>query len=183
MSMDKGDRRRQPYVEYGEDIAESLLGCSKDYPTDLHRPTNNLVNWGCFITYGTPLEGLSAEDRDKVMHEAEVVHDVRCREIVLQADQLFNAHPDWICETHRLAALEVLTDQEIANRPWVTKRSAKNTAPKKECPFCGFENKETAVKCAGPTCGEILDYEKYTELKKKLQGNIVVPDEGKPAKK
>lgn len=174
MSYDKGDRRRQPYVEYGEDIAESLLGCSKEYPLDLVRPTNNLVNWGCFITYGHPLEELDLAEQEKLLHEASVVHDVRCREIVLQGDQLFNAHPTWLCETHRLAALEV---NEM--RPWVTQRSTKDTQPKKECPFCGHENKSSAVKCAGASCGEILDYAKYKELQDKLKAEADKPEKKK----
>src|SRR5208282_5842253 len=61
MSYDKGDTRRVPYIEFGEDIAEALVGNSKLYPVGLNDETANLANWGVFITYGKPFEELSAK--------------------------------------------------------------------------------------------------------------------------
>lgn len=158
MSYDKGDNRRVPYVEYGDEIAESLVGNSKLYPADLVNPTNNLENWGVFITYGKPFHSLPKAEQDELYLNALTVHEKRCREKVQKADQLINRFPDAVLELHRQCALFV-----GEKRPWLTDRGKKSVAMI-ECPFCGSDIKNTVVKC--PNCQEIVNIEKYEAMKK-----------------
>jgi hypothetical protein len=157
MSYDKGDNRRIPYVEYGEEIAESLVGNSKLYPADLINPTNNLENWGVFITYGKKFHELPKAQQDELYLNALTVHEKRCREKVQKADQMINRFPDAVLELHRQCALFVGED-----RSWVTSRG-KRASEMIECPFCGSNIKSTVVKC--PNCQEIVDIERYNKLK------------------
>lgn len=158
MSFDKGDNRRVPYIEYGEEIAESLVGNSKLYPADLILPTNNLESWGVFITYGKPFHDLPKAEQDELYLNAITVHDKRCREKVQKADQLINRFPDAVLELHRQCALIVGED-----RPWLTSRG-KRITESIECPFCGSDIKSTVVKC--PECQEVVDIERYQKMKK-----------------
>ena len=156
MSYDKGDNRRIPYVEYGEEIAESLMGNSKLYPSDLTYPTNNLEAWGCFVTYGKTFHELPKDEQDELYLNAVTVHEKRCREKVQKADQLITRFPDAVLELHRQCALFV--DEK---RPWLTSRGKRSSAMI-ECPFCGSDIKSTVVKC--PECREIVDVERYKSM-------------------
>ena len=158
MSFDKGDNRRVPYVEYGEEIAESIVGNSKLYPADLVNPANNLENWGVFITYGQRFHELPKNEQDELYLNALTVHDKRCREKVAKADQLISRFPDAVLELHRQCALFVNED-----RPWLTSRG-KRHAEMIPCPFCASDIKSTVVKC--PNCQEIVDIERYQKMKK-----------------
>jgi hypothetical protein len=157
-SYDKGDNRRVPYVEYGEEIAESVVGNSKLYPADLVNPTNNLEQWGVFITYGTPFHDLPKAEQDDVYLRAMTMHEKRCREKVQRADTLITRFPDAVLELHRKCALFV-----GETRPWLTSRGKPHSAMV-ECPFCASEIKATVIKC--PNCQEIVDAERYASMKK-----------------
>jgi len=159
-SYDKGDNRRIPYVEYGEEIAESLVGNSKIYPADLMHPTNNLENWGVFITYGKPFEELPKEEQDELILKASVVHETRCREKVATADRNINRFPSAVLEVHRQCALFVNEE-----RSWVTTRGtqAKNLG-NIDCPFCASSIKPSVLVC--PVCKEVVDQAKYDAKKK-----------------
>jgi len=159
MSFDKGDNRRVPYVEYAEEIAESIVGNSKLYPTDLTLPTNNLENWGVFITYGKPFHELPKDQQDELYLNAMTMHDKRCREKVQKADQLISRFPDAVLELHRQCALFVGED-----RPWLTSRGKRHKETI-ECPWCASEIKSTVIKC--PNCQEIVDVERYEKMKKR----------------
>lgn len=161
MSFDKGDNRRVPYVEFGEEIAESIVGNSKLYPVDLINPTNNLENWGVFITYGKPFHELPKAEQDELYLHAMTVHEKRCREKVAKADQLISRFPDAVLELHRQCALFVNED-----RPWLTSRG-KRFKETIECPFCGSDIKSTVVKC--PECQEVVDIERYQKMKKNAE--------------
>ena len=160
-SYDKGDTRRIPYVEFGEEIAESIVGNSKLYPADLLLPTNNLENWGVFITYGKKYEELPKGEQNKLMTEALAAHQKRCFEKVLSGDRLYEMSKSkgtgGPLEIHRLCALE--TGEE---RDWVTFRAPRVKAEMIECPFCTSEMKPTAVIC--PSCREIVNQERYEKM-------------------
>lgn len=158
-SYDKGDNRRVPYVEFGEEIAESLVGNSKIYPADLAHPANNLENWGVFITYGHPLHELPESAQDELYTQALTVHQKRCYEKIAKADTLIDRFPDSVLEIHRQCALFVGED-----RKWVTDRGKPKGLGTTECPFCGSQIKTTVVKC--PQCQEIVDPVRYQAMKK-----------------
>jgi hypothetical protein len=159
MSFDKGDNRRVQYVEFGEEIAESVVGNSKLYPADLVNPTNNLENWGVFITYGAKFHDLPKEQQDELYLNALTVHEKRCREKVQKADQLINRFPDAVLELHRQCALFVGED-----RPWLTSRG-KRAKEMIECPWCGSDVKSTVIIC--PNCREVIDVERHAKMKKR----------------
>lgn len=156
-SYDKGDTRRIPYVEYGEEIAESIVGNSDLYPADLSIETNNLENWGVFITYGKPFEELPKAKQDELYEKALIRHQKRCFEKVLRADELFNVSPRCVLEVHRLCALEIGEE-----RRWVTDRAPMKKADSIECPFCTSDIKPTAVVC--PNCRNIINQERYDKM-------------------
>ena len=161
-SYDKGDNRRIPYVEYGDEIAESLVGNSKLYPADLLHPTNNLENWGVFITYGKRFEELPKDEQDTLFLKASLAHHKRCLEKVGTADRHINRFPTAVLEVHRKCAL--FTGEK---RAWVTDRGAEVTAKGQliECPFCASEIKASVVIC--PQCKEVVNQEKYDAMKAK----------------
>lgn len=159
-SYDKGDNRRVPYVEYGEEISESLVGNSKLYPADLANPTTNLENWGVFICYGKPFEAHSKAEQDKMYMNAMAAHQKRCFEKVLAGDKLHDlsrsgkqASP---LEIHRLCALELGEE-----RQWVTQRAPRVKLDMVDCPFCTSSIKATALKC--PNCREIVKPDEYAK--------------------
>jgi hypothetical protein len=157
-SYDKGDNRRIPYVEYGEEIAESLVGNSKLYPPDLLHPTNNLENWGVFITYGTTFHELPKAQQDELFLRASALHQKRCYEKVQIADRHINRFPQTVLEMHRQCALFV-----GEKRPWVTERTIQAKIDVMPCPFCASEIKASVVKC--PQCREIVNFERYEAMK------------------
>lgn len=160
-SYDKGDNRRIPYVEYGEEIAESLVGNSKIYPPDLLHPTNNLENWGVFITYGEQFHDLPKAEQDEIFLRASMAHHKRCLEKVGIADRNINRFPSAVLEIHRKCAL--FTGEK---RNWVTERPEIGESTNKiDCPFCASAIKKTVVIC--PQCKEIIDQERYDAMKAK----------------
>src|SRR5208282_1329959 len=92
-SFDKGDSRRVPYVEYGDEIAESLLGCSELYPSDLREKTNNLLQWGVILTYDKPFYSLPKAEQDHLYTIAKTNERQRCFEMVQGADERYNLSP------------------------------------------------------------------------------------------
>ena len=159
-SYDKGDNRRIPYVEYGEEIAESLVGNSKIYPPDLLHPTNNLENWGVFIAYGTPYDKLPKAEQDALFLKASIAHETRCREKVATADRNINRFPSAVLEVHRQCALFVGEE-----RQWVTTRGdISKKLGNIECPYCASSIKPSVVVC--PNCKEVVNQEKYDAMKK-----------------
>jgi hypothetical protein len=168
-SYDRGDRRRVPYIEDGIEIAESLVGCSKDYPTALKHITNDLTNFGVVITYGVKMEDLPEEDQEQLYVQAKTAHDTRCQEMVNKGDQLYEINPQMICETHRAAAAYLDSEGLLVGgeRRWVTRKVVKAKDPMKECAFCGHENKVKASKCAN--CKEVIDHKLYAEQKKAIK--------------
>jgi len=157
-SYDKGDNRRIPYVEFGEEIAESLVGNSKLYPADLLHPTNNLENWGVFITYGKEFHDLPKEEQDEIFLKACAVHQKRCLEKVQIADRHINRFPQTVLEMHRQCALFV-----GEKRQWVTERGLQIKIDTMPCTFCGSDIKSSVVKC--PFCQEIVNIPKYEAMK------------------
>lgn len=180
-SFDAGENKRTPYVEYGMDIAQDLVGCSKRYPPDLVSTGNqwdkNLLTWGVFITYGKPFEELEPEDRAKLLETAENAHISRCIEKVNKGDILHEKFKvkgaGGPLEIHRQCALYLgeTVSEDYTDRPWVTNRGNLSTlSGKVDCEMCGSKVKATVAKC--PACGFIIDPDKYERLTAK-----------KPAKK
>lgn len=159
---DAGDRRSNHMVEEPVEIAEDFLRCSKEFPT---RDDNNLTNYGCFMTVGLPIDQMLKSDQQRIIEESDLKHRNKCREKVFEADGWSNDATTrrWITEMQRKCALFL---GEAEGRQWVTMRGAATDKSKtKECQFCGFDCKLTAVKCQN--CREIIDQAGYDELKKK----------------
>jgi hypothetical protein len=153
---DKGNRNRAKYLEIGKDIAEDIVGHSPEYPI---RPENDLTLYGLFFTIGTKLEDMGEEEREELLNKANLLHENKCREKVLEADSFHDAdHTSWITEVHRLCAMHVHEERE-----WVARRG--KTMETSECPYCGFEGKKGTVICRN--CKEVLDKEGYDKLKGK----------------
>lgn len=175
-SFDTGENKRTPYVEFGQDIAEDMVGCSAKYPPDLVSTNSqwdkNLKTWGVFITYGKPFEELTAEEQDKLISEAHGVHIARCQEKVNKGDILFEQYKvkgkGGPLEIHRQCALylaEVL-GEEYTDRAWVTNRGGVATLTGKvECDFCGSKIKATVAVC--PVCKNIVNPVLYDKLSRK----------------
>lgn len=125
---------------------------------------NDLTNYGCFSLTNNKLEDLPADARERILLEAETKHLNVCRQKVFEADS-WASDPvmrRWICEIHRRCALFL---HEEKGRPWVTSRGVEKRPDTKECQFCGYDCKPTAVKC--PNCKEIIDAAEYTKMKGK----------------
>lgn len=152
---DAGNRVRRAYVEEGLDLVEDILCCSSDYPG---MPQNNLTHYGVFYLVGKRLEDLPEEKQQEILFEANSKHDAKCREKVLEADQLWSnpQTKSWITDMYRQCALHVNEERE-----WVAKRGKPSRLA--ECPFCGWEHKPGLAKC--PNCHEILDKKLYEKLK------------------
>lgn len=171
-TWDRGDRRAGSYVEDGIEIAESIVGCSKDFPTDIRHPWANLTNFGVFITYGEPLAEKDPVEQIDLISAAELKHSARVQEFVELGNQLYedNAKRTWITDGHRNAAkfcievgLYLEKDIPWANRSLTT--AADREAAKisqQECPVCGTEFKSKACQC--PNCKFITNQEQYDAL-------------------
>jgi hypothetical protein len=168
-SFDAGEGKRTPYIEYGEDIAQDLVGCSEKYPPDLisqkEEFSKNLKFWGVFITYGKPFEELTSEEQNKLLGEAELYHRARCMEKVNKGDMLYENYKlrgkGGPMEIHRQCALYL--GEEFTDRPWVTNRGGSDALTGKiECDMCGSKVKATVAKC--PVCQFIIDADKYDKL-------------------
>jgi hypothetical protein len=165
--------KRMPYVEYGQDLAEDLVGCSDKYPLNLTSEkdeySKNLKNWGVFITYGIPFEELKKTEQNELLNKALAVHAERCIEKVNRGDMLYSNYKmkgkGGPLKIHRACAewLRQNVDPAHAEREWVTQQADMNTMTGKiECPFCSTKIKATVAKC--PVCQEIVDAERYEKL-------------------
>jgi len=162
-SFDKGDLRRVPYIEYGYQIAESVIGNSKEFPIGLGDPTANLANWGVFYTRGVPFEKLPLTEQDRLIAEAEAAHQVRCWEKVQKADEMFHTTPRGILKIHRDCA-KYLGEE----RPWCTSRPTKKpTGAMIPCPLCTSDILETSIVCK--VCHGIVDADRYAEQQERLE--------------
>lgn len=156
---DGGDRLIKNMISEGIEVAEDIVGNSKDYPQE---PYNNLENFGVFMTVGRPIEELPKAEQEKILLAAENKHLDMCRQKVYQADQLHSAgKTSYIPEMPRLCAL-FLGEEE--DHPWVA-RSSKPKKATEECVFCAFANKPGVIVCQN--CKEVLNQEKYDALKAK----------------
>lgn len=156
---DAGSGKRQAYTEEGKDIAEDILGCSKEI---LGMPQNDLTNFGCFFLEGTKLEDLPKEEQEELIRTAQNKHDVKCDEAIMFADQLW-ANPNtksWITPMYRFCAA-YRDPKNTAQREWVAKSGRSSSVT--ECPFCGYEVRKGLPKC--PNCREILDQALYDSLR------------------
>jgi hypothetical protein len=172
-SYDAGNRFRQQFVEDGISVAEDILCCSKEMPG---LPQNDLTGYGCFYLVGVKFEDLGQGEQDKILFEANTKHEEKCRQKVLEADQLADNEKTrpWITEVYRLCALflaEERGDKDAANRRWVSKRG--RTSPVEECKWCGTENKIGLVIC--PNCKNVLDEERYEKLRAKSKPPKAAP--------
>jgi len=168
--------KRVPYIEYGEDIAEDLVGCSEKYPLDLTSEkdeySKNLKKWGVFITYGKPFEELSKAEQEALYSEAMQNHNARCIEKVNKGDVLFEQYKmrgkGGPLKIHRECALYLgqVIGPEYTDRAWVTARGGTETMTGKvDCPFCGSKIKATIAVC--PNCKNIVDPDKYEKLSRR----------------
>lgn len=153
--FDRGSGVRQMYAEEGLDLAQDILGCSEEMPG---HPMNNLVGYGCFYIVGKKFEDLPVSEQQRILDEANDKHNQKCREKVLEADQLWSnpVSKGWLTDMYRLCAIHIGEERE-----WVAKRG--RSSPVQECPFCGWEVKRGIAKCTN--CREILDKELYEKLK------------------
>lgn len=162
---DSGNRFRQTYVEEGIDIVQDILGCSKEMPG---LPQNDLTKYGCFYVVGVPFDELEKEEQEKLLYEANELHDQKCREKVLEADQWADNDMTrrWITEPYRLAALHLAErgDKSMLERRWVSKRG--KSAPVVECAFCGWEVKKSVAIC--PNCKNVLNPALFAELQSQM---------------
>ena len=162
-SFDKGELRRVPYVEYGWQVAESVIGNSKEFPVGLGDPTANLANWGVFYTKGKRFEELPPAEQDKLLAEAEAVHQVRVWEKIQKADEMFHTTPRGILKIHRDCA-KYLGEE----RPWCTARPTKKVAGVQiECPLCTTQILETSIVCKN--CHGVVDADRYAEQQSRLE--------------
>ena len=159
--FDKGDGKFDHMIEEPLEIAEDVLRCSTEYP---QRDTNNRLNYGCLLLHSTPLDKRSKDEQQEILSEAAIKHEKMCRMKVFEADA-WSGDPVMrrnITEMMRKCALFL---GEVEQRTWVTLRGPqKDRSQLKECQFCGFDMKNTAVKC--PNCREIVDQEGYDAMKK-----------------
>lgn len=163
--FDKGNRLQGHMIEEPIEIAEDLLCCSQDYPG---RPENNKLLFGCFYLVNTSLADLSDKKRDDEIGRAVDRHIEKCLIKVDEADTLAIQHRDWITKMYVECAvyLEAKGLLNLSEHPWVTKRGKRGQQEDmKECSFCAFPIKATAVVCTN--CKEIIDQAGYDKLKAK----------------
>jgi hypothetical protein len=167
---DAGNRNRQAYTEEGIDIAEDILGCSKEMPG---LPQNDLTGYGCFYLVGEKFEDLSPTEQEKILSEANAKHDRKCHEKVLEADGLAGSEVTrrWISDPYRLAALHLSQknayrdgDKSMLTRTWVGGPRSGALTPVSECVWCGYEHKKGLAVC--PNCKNILNQELFDKLSK-----------------
>jgi hypothetical protein len=162
---DKGLGRKEAFLEEGLEVAEDIVGCSKEYPVE--NLNNNLMTFGVFITR-KPFEELSQREQDRVLEEATEKYINKLRDIILQADGLYAGDDNskkGIGSIHR-EALRAFNQIEGSkeDRPWAPVRHAAKSV---DCPFCGISNKPHVAKCAN--CHEIINQELYDKLKKAVK--------------
>lgn len=164
---DKGFGRKEPFLEDGMEVAQDVCGCHPEYPSE--SPTNNLTNFGVFITR-KPFEELSNKEQTALLRDAVDKLLKRLAVTILEADNWWQGIPapmykNFIAQVHHKALAE---HNEITNakeeRPWST---VKRTAASVDCQFCGSPVKPGKPKC--PTCGEIVDQKLYEEMTKKKE--------------
>lgn len=165
---DAGEGQMKPKVEYGENIAEDLVGCSDKYPADLTKG-KDLTKKGVFITYGIPFEECEPEQQQALLQKAHIGHDELCRKKVIKGDQLFEQSKitgkGGPLEMHRQCAVYL----NLTDRPWVTNRGSvygqdTNT---QSCPFCASSIKLNIPKC--PVCKETIDEELLAKTKAEIK--------------
>lgn len=164
--FDAGNRYRQTYTELGKDIAEDVLGCSKEMPG---LPQNDLTLRGCFYIIGKKFEELPQREQETILVEANARHEEKCRQMVLEADSFADSEVQrrWISEPYRLCAIflaEEYGDKSMYERRWVSSRGGAQKKAVEECRWCGFEHKPGIVLC--PNCKNILDQAKYDAMSK-----------------
>lgn len=170
---DKGLGRKEAFLEEGFEVAEDVVGCSKEYPVEAQN--NNLENFGVFITR-EPFEDLPKKEQERLLLAANDKLLSKLRDIVLEADR-FWAGPTqqkaWIGDIHR-AALNAVNQLEGSkeDRPWAPIR---HTARSVDCQFCGTSNKPGVAKCAN--CHEIVDVELYAKLQAEQKKRLKEPKE------
>lgn len=171
-SYDAGEGKMTPYIEYGEDIAEDIVGCSKRYPADLVKD-KDLTNKGVFIVYGKRFEECTPEEQRSLLLKAEQGHRQVLREKVNNGDRFHEQSKlkgrGYPLELHRQCALylaHVENDPKIADRPWVTNRGLlrADLPETKECQFCGSDIKKSAAIC--PICKRTVDEKLLAALEK-----------------
>jgi hypothetical protein len=169
---DAGEGKMIPHIEYGEDIAEDIVGCSKRYPADLVKD-KDLTKKGVFIVYGKTFEECTPEEQRELLLKAEQGHRQVLREKVNNGDRFHEQSKlkgkGYPMELHRQCALylaRVEGDPKIADRPWVTNRGLLRAElpDTKECQYCGSDIKKTAAIC--PVCKKTVDAKLLAELEK-----------------
>jgi hypothetical protein len=146
-----GEGKLQPYIEFGEDIAEDICGCSKLYPAGLNFQ-KDLTQKGVFIVYGKPFEECTPEEQETLLAKAEMGHRDVCREKVVHGDQLYETAKTkgrgGPLEVHKLCANFL----GLADRPWCTDRSSVYKVPisTKDCQYCYSPINAKASVC--PVC-------------------------------
>src|SRR5208337_3210330 len=160
--------RKEPYVEYGEDIAEDIVGCSKKYPPGLTR-NKDYSKRGVFIVYGKRFEECSPEEQRTLLANADKAHRDFCRQRVNKGDQLHDrakmTGKGGPLQMHREAALFLArTDPKLADRPWVTNRESVYEAEDEtqSCKFCGSTIKKNVPIC--PVCHKVINKKLLAEL-------------------
>lgn len=163
-TFDGGNRIQRLMVETPLEIVEDFFVCSPEFPG---RPENRLHRFGAFFTVGESLDEMPGHQRQQILDEAELKSRNWMHELVGHADSFYNSSNMQyaIVEIHKKAALYLHKVGNISELPdWVAKRAKLTTTA--ECPFCGFENKRSVVKCRN--CHEVLDKEGYAKLQKEL---------------
>jgi hypothetical protein len=153
-----GEGKLQPYIDYGEDIAEDICGCSSLYPPDLNS-NKDLTKKGVFIVYGKRFEECSEEEQNELLAKAEMGHRDVCREKVVHGDQLHETAKTkggrgGPLEVHRQCAnyLHSRGFLDLSNIPWVINRAAVYKTPdvQKDCVHCYSKINAKASTC--PIC-------------------------------
>lgn len=171
-SFDAGEGKLKAYIEYGEDIAEDIVGCSKRYPDNLTKD-KDLTKKGVFIVYGKRFEECTVEEQHALLIKAEQDHRSMCRILINNGDRFHEQSKlkgkGYPHEIHRQCAVylaRVENDPKIADRPWVTNRGLVNAVAvdSKGCQFCGSDIKKTAAIC--PVCKNTVDEVLLAKLQK-----------------
>lgn len=163
---DAGNRTRQMYTEEGQDVAEDILCCSTEMPG---MPQNDLTGYGCFYLVGTKFEDLAKDEAEEIFGTADAKHEAKCREWVMNGDQLADNDITrrWITPVFRMCAVFLAErgDRSMYERRWVSVRGQEHRPKVEECRWCGTENKPGLVLC--PNCKNVLDDARFAAMSKK----------------
>jgi hypothetical protein len=148
----KNEKEMDRLMDDGWKFAQEIVG-----DTSRGRvPTDSLRHFGVF-------PGANAEPTPQDLYEAKKMLEARCTEIVREIRNIYATNRETFSKVMRpevhIKAAQVLN---LNDEPWLLNQTPEARA---KCEFCGAMNDAVAVKCQN--CSEIINPEKYKELKAK----------------